>query len=107
MRSAVLAHAITAAAVLVCASCANLKFWDRGDSLPEDPPAVSDAAPAAENVSVEPAPGQPSPAPPGVINDGLRLPDNMLSLPSEREFRRPPPEATPAGNTGVTARPPE
>lgn len=49
---------------------------------------------------------QPEPVVAAVPDDGIRLPD-MLALPGENEFRKPPPSASQGSGSGaVIARPP-
>lgn len=101
MRPASFAQTLVAAFVLAGASCANLKFWDRGDSVADEPAPAVAAAPASSDEKSEQA--QAKPAPSRIVDDGLRLPDDMLSLPSERELRRPAPEIA---TDGINAHPP-
>lgn len=93
--------------MLAGASCANLKFWDRGDSVADEPAPAVAAAPAPSDEKSEQAQAQAQaqakPAPSRIVEDGLRLPDDMLSLPSERELRRPAPEIA---TDGINAHPP-
>jgi len=88
-----------AAALLVASSCAN-----------QAEPEVETPAPLPASQPTEAGddpPDDTATAPTPVPDDGLRLPDTILALPSERELRRGPATgaqgATPAG---VRSRPP-
>lgn len=92
---------VTAAAILaafLAVSCAN-----QGD--PEVEPLVDDGTPPPAETAGDPEDEITTPEP--VDDDGLRLPDTFLGLPSERDLRRGPAGA-PQGGTpgGVRSRPP-
>ncbi|MFU8892409.1 MAG: hypothetical protein ACNA8L_02165 [Luteolibacter sp.] len=106
MRTTSFTSTATAAIVaLVCSGCASLKFWDRTEAALDDSAATEIHATAEGETPLQ-APSVERPARRQIVDDGYRLPDNMLSLPSERDLRRPPPEIANEGNTGVIARPP-
>ena len=78
---------------------------------------VSCAAPKAVAVAEPPKPGKPASAvdagdalPKPFVSrapqDGIRLPENFLSMPGEKEFRRTNPANALASPGAVTARPP-
>ena len=84
MRAFPFAPAITAAIAMLAAGCAN-----RVDPEAEAPATAESAEPAAGGGADESAPQTPEePARSAAPDDGLRLPDTMLSLPSERDLRR-------------------
>lgn len=102
MRPASAIQIAAAAAVLVCAGCANFKS---GDAPLADEPAPAVAESPSPTKPDDQTPQTEKPAQPPFGDDGLRLPD-MLSLPSESELRRPPPDVSNDGTAGVTPRPP-
>jgi len=103
MRIATFPRPIAIAASLACAGCAGAGFWNRQDDALDSPPDAVVAENEATTLDAESPPEPPRPPAPAYINDGLRLPDNMLTLPSDRELRRP---VAPESSGGVTARPP-
>lgn len=104
MRIASLASPIAIAASLACVGCAGAKFWEReDDGFDTPPPATLAADDEAAEPDADSSTEEQRPPAPAYMGDGLRLPENMLTLPSDRELRRP---VAPESGGSVTARPP-
>ena len=74
--------------------------------VPKDVVAVEETAPIAAAAEPKKEETAPEPVVASVPDDGIRLPD-MLALPGENEFRKPPPSASQGSGSGaVIARPP-
>jgi len=105
MRATTMLQLTTSAAMaMAVASCAFFKSGDQDDFYDDSPAASIEANAPGDNGSGQPTSGE-NPPNRQIVDDGLRFPD-MLSLPSERELRRPPPQIATDDNSDVTARPP-
>jgi hypothetical protein len=89
-----LTRCLSAAGLVVLVSCAA-------------PKAVAVADPVTKKPSSQTAGDSlPKPVIPGAPQDGIRLPDNFLSMPGEAEFRATAPTNTSASSGAVIVRPP-